>query len=97
MIGLDPKTYWETTPKQFEKMVEVYVEKEEQRAKELDYNNFNLGKYVAFAFNNPKKYPKRPFSERVTAMTPMTEQDMERVMRHNTLLLGGTIKHGNHD
>ncbi len=86
------ETYWNITPKQFEKYVEVYMQKEKERAEEMDLNNYNLGKYVAFAVNDPKRYPKRPFLQSRDEMKPMTSEEMEDIMKRNTLILGGTIK-----
>ena len=85
--------YWETTPKEFYRYLEIYKKVEENRARVMDYDNFNLGKYIAFAVNDPKKYPKKPFlwgSE--TEEKVMTNEEMERVMRLNTIKLGGTVK-----
>ena len=85
-------TYWETTPKRLEKYIKVYIEKEKQRVFEMDWNNYNLGKYVAFAFNSPKKYPSKPFLQEEKKSGVMTAKEMEEVMRRNTLTLGGKIK-----
>lgn len=60
----------------------------------MDLNNFNLGKYIAYAVNEPKKYPKKPFlyeEETKKRDEPMTVEEMERVMKMNTLRLGGNI------
>jgi hypothetical protein len=91
-IGEDLDTYWTETPAQLKKRIEVYNDNEERRAKEMDYNNYNLGRYIAYAVNDPKKYPRRPFSEKIEEMKPMTAEEMERVMRKNTIMLGGVIK-----
>lgn len=90
--------YWNITPTQFKKHYEVYIRKEKMRAKEQDISNFYLGRYVMFAFNSPKKYPNKPFLDTITDETneknetPMTDVEMERVMRKNTLILGGKIQ-----
>ena len=63
----------------------------------MDLNNFNLGKYIAYAVNEPKKYPKKPFlyeEETKKRDEPMTVEEMERVMKMNTLKLGGKIHNG---
>lgn len=60
-IGLDYETYWTEPPRYFNKRLEAWEKREEQRAQEADVNNYNLGIYMSYAFNNPKKYPKRPF------------------------------------
>ena len=76
---------------EFEKYVKVYIEKEENRAREMDMNNFNLGKYIAYAVNDPKKYPKKPFLAKEEANKVMSNEEMDRVMRRNTIILGGKI------
>lgn len=81
-------------PKWFEKHVKVYLKKEETRAKEQDANNYNLGKYVAYAVNDPKKYPKKPFLEkdrRESIGKIMSEEEMDRMMKYNTIKLGGKV------
>ena len=84
-------------PKWFEKYVKVYIKKEENRAREMDMNNFNLGKYIMYAFNAPKKYPSKPIlykeqnTEVVDIEKAMTSEEMDKMMRYNTIKLGGTI------
>lgn len=79
------------TPKTYKKYLDVYVKKEENRAREMDYNNFNLGKYIAYAVNDPKKYPREPFLTQREEVE-MTGEDMERMARRNTIKLNGIIK-----
>lgn len=43
-VGLGLKDYWEISPKQFEKYIDVYIEKEKERLKEEDFISFNLGR-----------------------------------------------------
>lgn len=57
-------TYWDETPRVFEKRARVYKEMEEQRRKEIDAYCYNLGIYIGYAVNSPKKYPKKPFLEK---------------------------------
>ena len=90
--GLRMSRYWETTPREYFQYLEVYKNIEENRAKEMDYNNFNLGKYIAYAVNDPKKYPKKPFLwEGEEKKKDMTGEQMDKRMRRNTIILGGTI------
>ena len=91
MIGLNLHYFWSLNPKQWAKHIEVFNKKEEQRLKEKDLFNFMLGKYVAFAFNDPKHYPSKPFTEKNTDLEPMTDEDMERQARRNTIKMGGVI------
>lgn len=58
----------------------------------MDLNNYNLGKYIAYAVNDPKKYPRVPFlQEERDEDRIMSNEEMERNMRRNTITLGGTI------
>ena len=90
-IGLDLRYFWSLTPKQWAKHIKVFNEKEKQRLKEKDLFNYLLGKYVAFAFNDPKKYPSKPFTEKDADQKPMTDEEMERQARRNTIKMGGVI------
>lgn len=90
-IGLDLHYFWSLNPKQWAKHVKVFTQKEKQRLKETDMFNFLLGKYVAYAFNDPKRYPSQPFTEKNTDLKPMTDEEMERQGRRNTIKMGGVI------
>ena len=90
-IGLDLHYYWSLNPKQWSKHIKVFNQKEQQRVKEADLLNFILGKYVAYAFNDPKRYPSKPFTENNTDLKPMTDEEMERQARRNTIRMGGVI------
>ena len=91
-IGLDLHYFWSLNPKQYEKHIKVFKEKEENRLKETDTLNYILGKYVAYAMNDPKNYPKKPFTDNDTELKPMTDEEMERQARRNTIKMGGVIK-----
>lgn len=91
LIGLDLHYFWSLNPKQFAKHVKVFNEKEQERLKEKDLFNFILGKYVAYAFNDPKHYPSKPFLEKNTDLKPMTDDEMEKQARRNTIKMGGVI------
>lgn len=61
----------------------------------FDTLNYVLGKYIAYAFHEPKKYPKKPLlvkQERINESSVMTDEEMERVMRMNVIKMGGVIK-----
>lgn len=90
-IGLDLGYYWSLNPKQYAKHIKVFNQREQQRLKEKDLFNYMLGKYVAFAFNDPKKYPSKPFFENDTDLKPMTDEEMEKQARRNTIKMGGVI------
>jgi hypothetical protein len=91
LIGLDLHYFWSLNPKQYAKHVKVFNEKKQQRLKEKDLFNYMLGKYVAFAFNDPKHYPSKPFTEKNTDLKPMTDEEMEKQARRNTIKMGGVI------
>lgn len=91
-IGLDLHYFWSLNPKQWEKYIKVFNEKEKDRLKELDTLNYILGKYVAYGVNDPKHYPSKPFSDKDTDLKPMTDEDMEKQARRNTIKMGGVIK-----
>ena len=91
IMGLDLHYFWSLTPKQWTKHIEAFSQKEKQRIKEKDLFNFMLGKYVAYAFNDPKHYPSKPFTEKNTDLKPMTDEEMERQARRNTIKMGGVI------
>lgn len=93
-IGLDLHYFWSLNPKQWAKHIKVFNEKEKQRLREKDLFNYLLGKYVAFAFNDPKKYPDKPFTEKDTDLKPMTDEEMEKQARRNTIKMGGVIVDG---
>ena len=50
-----------------------------------------MGKYIAFAFNDPKHYPSKPFTEKDTELEPMSDEEMEKQARRNTIKMGGVI------
>ena len=88
-IGLDLHYFWTLTPKKFEKHIKIFNEKENQRLKEIDTLNYLLGKYVAFGVNDPRHYPRKPFTEKNTELKPMTDEEMEKQARRNTIKMGG--------
>lgn len=53
--------------------------------------NYMLGKYIGWAINDPKHYPRKPFTEKDTELKPMTDEEMEQQARRNTIKMGGVI------
>ena len=90
-IGLDLHYFWSLNPKQWAKHIKVFNEREQQRLKEKDLFNYMLGKYVAYASNDPKHYPSKPFTDKETDLKPMTDEEMEKQARRNTIKMGGVI------
>ena len=91
LIGLDLDYFWKLNPKQWAKHVKVYNEKEKERLKEVDMFNYVLGKYIGWAVNDPKHYPTKPYAEKDTELKPMTDDEMEKQARRNTIKMGGVI------
>lgn len=91
-MGLDLVTYWdELTPNRYKALLEAYIQKEKNRAKEIDLFNYYLGRYVMHAFHDPKKYPKKPFLQESELSKEMSSSDMAARARMITRALGGTI------
>lgn len=90
-IGLDLHYFWSLDVKQYVKHVRVYNQKQSERIKEVDGLNHILGKYIAYAFNDPKHYPREPFTYKNTKLKPMTDEEMETQGRRNTIKMGGVI------
>lgn len=90
-IGLDLHYFWSLNPKQWAKHVNVFNENEKRRLKEKDLFNYMLGKYIGYAFNDPKHYPSKPFTDKDTENKPMTDEEMEKQARRNTIKMGGVI------
>ena len=60
--------------------------------REIDECNYILGKYIGFAVNDPRHYPSKPFSHITnTELEPMTDEQMEKMARRNTIKMGGVI------
>ncbi len=77
-IGLDLNYFWDLTPKQFKKHLDVFVERKKEEAREVDAQNYLLGKYMAYAVNDPKSYPEKPFMTE-KRQEIMTDEEMERM------------------
>ena len=95
-IGLDLLYYWQLNPKQLNKHIEVYNRRVDEDIKLQDRLNHVLGMYAMYAFNDPEQYPKEPFFNiDPVEKHEQTAEDMERMARLNTLMLGGTINGSN--
>lgn len=91
-IGLDLHYFWSLTPKQFEKHLEMFNENEKKRVTEIDMLNHLLGKYISFAFHEPKNYPNKSFLDTSDEINNvMTDEEMELRAKRNTLKMGGVI------
>ena len=91
-IGLDLHYFWSLNVKQFMKHIKVYNQKEKERIQEIDSLNHVLGKYIGWAINDPKHYPKKPYSDKSTEpLRKMSIDEMEKQARINTMRMGGVI------
>lgn len=93
-IGLDLDYFWGLNPHQFNKHIKVFNRKEENRIKEIDRMNHELGQYIYFAFNDPKNYPKQPFmsASEPSGPTVMSDDEMEQAAIRIAKKMGGEIK-----
>ena len=64
-MGMSLEQYWLIEPVKYDKYCEAFRLKTENRLKEQDMLNHTLGKYIAYAFNSPKKYPAKPYFENI--------------------------------
>ncbi|MCI8309107.1 MAG: hypothetical protein HFJ45_02625 [Clostridia bacterium] len=91
-IGLDLKYFWNLNPKQYQKYLNVYYKKNKKKIRQKDYLNHLLGQYISFAFNNPSRYPEKPFlAEEREELIEMEAEEMEKQAKINTTMLGGVI------
>lgn len=92
-IGLDLNYFWSLNVNQYTKHIRVFNKKQQEELQKIDSNNFMLGKYIGFAVNDPKNYPQQPFSAvETTSSKVMTDDEMEKQARRNTIMLGGVIE-----
>lgn len=91
-IGLDLHYFWSLNPKQYAKHLKAFNRQMIERVKETDTMNHQLGQYIYFAFNDPKNYPNKPrYTFPGDELKPMTDDEMERQARRNTIKMGGVI------
>jgi hypothetical protein len=82
------------TPKKFEKYVRVYAKKKKEEIETADMLHWVLGKYMAYSFNEPKKYPKKPLLKDNVSEQKMSDEEMERIAMLNCMKMGGEIQYG---
>lgn len=92
LIGLDLDYFWSLNPKQWAKHIKVFNIKEKNRVKEMDTLNYILGKYIGFAINDPKHYPRKPFLDNERKeLQPLSDNEMEKIALRNTQMMGGVV------
>lgn len=75
------------------KYVEAHEKQLNENMKMTDACNHILGRYIAYAFNKPKAYPKKPFlSESDRSGERMSISQMQDIAKRQTKLLGGVIQ-----
>lgn len=69
----------------------LYIKAYDEKIKEQDTLNWILGKYIAIAVNNPKKYPDSPLLRKGEAKEErsMTGEEMEKRIKQINKILGG--------
>ena len=72
------------------KYVSAYEKRETRRREEWDEMNYMLGQYIAFATNQPKKYPSSPFMQKNKHIV-MSDKQMENNMIEMVKATGGNI------
>lgn len=68
-------------PALFKKHVDVYTQKEKNRVIEQDILNHILGRYIGFAVNDPKSYPRQAILDRAKMPKAMTPEQMHKVFK----------------
>lgn len=79
------------TPKQLEQYRDAHLNLEKQRIRKQDFLNHVLGQYMGIALNEPKNYPNQPKLSQTQENVDMSDEDMERQARRNTIRMGGKI------
>lgn len=93
-IGLSLPYFWSLDVKQFQKYIKVWNETEVMKTKQQDLLNHMLAQYIGLAINDPKKFPRQPYTyqEKERELEPMQVDEMEKQARLNTIKMGGVIK-----
>lgn len=68
-----------------------HLKLEKQRLRQADKLNHILGGYIAIGVNEPKKFPKNPQLSETPELPEMSDEEMERQARRNTIRMGGSI------
>lgn len=80
------------TPKQYEKWLEAFNERQDNNTREIDALNHLLGQYIAVGFNKPKDYPRKPFLYKPPPVKVMESDDIMKVMRRNMHKINRNLK-----
>ena len=93
-IGLDLHYFWSLNPIQYSKHLKVYEQSQKNKIDEYDAIAHLLGNYLISAIHEPSKYPKYPYRSKNNEIVDemMSDDDMEKIARRNTIRLGGEIK-----
>ena len=81
-IGLKIDEYWNLSPAEFRNCVAGFNSKQIERADTL---NHILGRYISFAVNDPRHYPRKPIvaknAHRTKKMRPVTIEALDQIAR----------------
>lgn len=69
----------------------MWKERNIDDSKAQDNLNHILGNYVRYAFNSPGEYPKKPRLSDNDDLRPMSDEEMEKQARKNTIKMGGVV------
>ena len=90
-MGLDGEKAPEMTPSEVKGM----IRKHQARMDTRDRMAWRAGRYNTFAFNAPKKYPPKPFSEKYRTQERRTEPMRPEEMKNVFLRMMGGENHAN--
>lgn len=88
-IGLNIIDFWKLNPRQFEKYVKEYNNKQLEDAKLRNINNYNLGVYVRAAMS--ETYPSEPFDLGIQEEKPQSDSEVKGFCRGLARKLGGEV------
>lgn len=91
-MNMDLHYFWSLNVNQYLKHVRVFNQMQKEHVQQVDALNHILGRYIAYAFNDPKKYPKEPYTHKDTTHDVMTDEEMEQQALRNTIMMGGVVQ-----
>ena len=84
-IGLKIDEYWNLSPAEFRNCVAGFNSKQKAEIERADALNHILGRYISFAVNDPKHYPRKPIvaknAHRTKKMIPVTIEALDQYAR----------------
>lgn len=84
-IGLKIDEYWNLSPAEFRNCVAGFNSRQKAEIERADTLNHILGRYISFAVNDPKHYPRKPIvaknAHRTKKMKPVTIEALDQIAR----------------